>query len=196
MKVADMQADNPGSWMLHCHVADHMESGMYAKFVVYPADVTGADREPQTAFFGMPEAAQTLRFQKRGAHAVAGPARRLRAQSHRPGHGAGSLSHLRKAFIVQIGTRKIEFRPDGSGISAGSEGLLVVKNSSLYGNGTVTGGTLNFDLTLKGSAVRKELEQANLIKQGALAAHPQLHLDFTVGPAHHAGAADLKLLPP
>src|SRR5262249_47313161 len=24
MKVADMVADNPGSWLLHCHVADHM----------------------------------------------------------------------------------------------------------------------------------------------------------------------------
>ena len=34
MKVADMVADNPGTWLLHCHVADHMMAGMYAPFVV------------------------------------------------------------------------------------------------------------------------------------------------------------------
>jgi len=28
MVTADMRADNPGTWMIHCHVADHMEAGM------------------------------------------------------------------------------------------------------------------------------------------------------------------------
>jgi FtsP/CotA-like multicopper oxidase with cupredoxin domain len=31
-KTVDMIADNPGSWMFHCHVADHMEGGMMAFF--------------------------------------------------------------------------------------------------------------------------------------------------------------------
>ena len=35
MEVADMIADNPGTWMLHCHVADHMESGMMANYTIY-----------------------------------------------------------------------------------------------------------------------------------------------------------------
>lgn len=26
----DFVADNPGNWMLHCHVTDHQESGMMA----------------------------------------------------------------------------------------------------------------------------------------------------------------------
>lgn len=34
MKVADMVADNPGTWLLHCHVADHMMAGMYARYTV------------------------------------------------------------------------------------------------------------------------------------------------------------------
>jgi FtsP/CotA-like multicopper oxidase with cupredoxin domain len=34
MKVADMKADNPGTWMFHCHVADHMMGGMYALYVI------------------------------------------------------------------------------------------------------------------------------------------------------------------
>jgi len=36
MKTVDMMADNPGTWMFHCHVRDHMEGGMMAVYVVYP----------------------------------------------------------------------------------------------------------------------------------------------------------------
>jgi hypothetical protein len=31
----DMVADNPGTWLFHCHVADHMEGGMMAEFTIY-----------------------------------------------------------------------------------------------------------------------------------------------------------------
>ena len=31
----DMVADNPGVWMFHCHVADHMEAGMMSTFTIY-----------------------------------------------------------------------------------------------------------------------------------------------------------------
>jgi tetratricopeptide (TPR) repeat protein len=34
MKVADMVADNPGLWMFHCHVSDHMVEGMSARYQV------------------------------------------------------------------------------------------------------------------------------------------------------------------
>jgi len=34
MATADMVADNPGTWMFHCHVADHMESGMMATYTI------------------------------------------------------------------------------------------------------------------------------------------------------------------
>jgi FtsP/CotA-like multicopper oxidase with cupredoxin domain len=37
MKVADMIARNPGVWMLHCHVNDHMAAGMYATFTIRDA---------------------------------------------------------------------------------------------------------------------------------------------------------------
>ena len=36
MKVADMIADNPGLWMYHCHVNDHMAEGMSARYLVTP----------------------------------------------------------------------------------------------------------------------------------------------------------------
>ncbi|HLV85695.1 MAG TPA: multicopper oxidase domain-containing protein [Candidatus Sulfotelmatobacter sp.] len=34
-KAVDMLADNPGVWLLHCHVSDHMEAGMMATFTIY-----------------------------------------------------------------------------------------------------------------------------------------------------------------
>lgn len=40
MKVADMQPRNPGVWMYHCHVNDHMLEGMSARYEVLPANQT------------------------------------------------------------------------------------------------------------------------------------------------------------
>jgi hephaestin len=36
LKVADMVPDNPGTWLYHCHVNDHIEAGMLARFTVTP----------------------------------------------------------------------------------------------------------------------------------------------------------------
>jgi manganese oxidase len=36
MRTVDMVADNPGSWMLHCHVGDHVEAGMVSYYTVIP----------------------------------------------------------------------------------------------------------------------------------------------------------------
>jgi len=32
--AVDMLADNPGSWLFHCHVSNHMDSGMMAEFTI------------------------------------------------------------------------------------------------------------------------------------------------------------------
>jgi FtsP/CotA-like multicopper oxidase with cupredoxin domain len=34
MKVGDMVADNPGRWLLHCHVNDHMTAGMFTLYTI------------------------------------------------------------------------------------------------------------------------------------------------------------------
>jgi len=36
MKTVDMYPDNPGIWMYHCHVNDHIDAGMMALFQVLP----------------------------------------------------------------------------------------------------------------------------------------------------------------
>jgi Multicopper oxidase len=50
MVTIDMLADNPGTWMFHCHVEDHMENGMMAVYTIYapparpcPLTFTGGD---------------------------------------------------------------------------------------------------------------------------------------------------------
>ena len=34
--VADMTPDDPGIWMFHCHVNDHIKTGMTARYAVTP----------------------------------------------------------------------------------------------------------------------------------------------------------------
>ncbi len=34
MATADMIADDPGTWLLHCHVADHIDAGMIATYTI------------------------------------------------------------------------------------------------------------------------------------------------------------------
>lgn len=36
-ETVDMLADNPGTWMFQCHVADHIEAGMMATYRIRPA---------------------------------------------------------------------------------------------------------------------------------------------------------------
>ena len=36
MQVADMVPDNPGKWLFHCHVKDHLKAGMQAHYTVLP----------------------------------------------------------------------------------------------------------------------------------------------------------------
>jgi manganese oxidase len=37
MVTADMKADNPGEWMFHCHVVDHIAGGMLTSYQILPA---------------------------------------------------------------------------------------------------------------------------------------------------------------
>lgn len=54
MKVADMLANDPGDWLFHCHVAEHMNNGMFALVTVHPKDKPGVSRSPEKAFLGFP----------------------------------------------------------------------------------------------------------------------------------------------
>ena len=36
MVTADMKADNPGEWLYHCHVVDHIHAGMQTTYQILP----------------------------------------------------------------------------------------------------------------------------------------------------------------
>jgi manganese oxidase len=52
MKVADMKPKNPGIWMYHCHVNDHMLEGMSARYEVLPATDTTRRATPEKVVAG------------------------------------------------------------------------------------------------------------------------------------------------
>jgi hephaestin len=41
MQTADMQPDDPGMWLFHCHVNDHITAGMLTRYEVDPPSPTG-----------------------------------------------------------------------------------------------------------------------------------------------------------
>lgn len=61
MKLADFVADNPGDWLFHCHVADHMREGMFARMTVYEEGTVGVSRSPSRAFLGVSDAREAHR---------------------------------------------------------------------------------------------------------------------------------------
>jgi manganese oxidase len=52
MKILDMVPDNPGTWLFHCHVNDHISAGMLALFSVEPAGAAA----PKATGFSVPVA--------------------------------------------------------------------------------------------------------------------------------------------
>lgn len=59
MRTADMLADNPGQWLIHCHVGEHMMEGMYGAYRVFPKDGPVPAAAP---FFGLSEDKASVRL--------------------------------------------------------------------------------------------------------------------------------------
>jgi FtsP/CotA-like multicopper oxidase with cupredoxin domain len=47
-ETVDMVPDAPGLWLFHCHLDDHMEAGMMARYEVLPAPAATADTTQRT----------------------------------------------------------------------------------------------------------------------------------------------------
>ena len=47
-ETVDMVPDGPGLWLFHCHLDDHMEAGMMARYEVLPAPAAGAATNQRT----------------------------------------------------------------------------------------------------------------------------------------------------
>jgi len=183
MKVADMVADNPGNWLLECHVANHMAEGMFAQFTVLPKSATPP---AEAAFFGLRQARASLEIRRATLRGMNGPGFQLDFE------GKITVPQAFSAFIVpvriQIGERAVEFKPTRSGTATNGLDSFRIKNASGYG--VVYGGEMEFEATLRNPAWLGEVQKMKK-PDGSLSLPLSLH----VGKAEHKATASATVLP-
>ncbi len=150
MKVADMTADNPGSWLMHCHVSEHMQEGMFARVTVHPKS---SPRAPQSKFLGLGAAVQSLHITR----AEISPEKdELQLQ--------GSVTVvdvfgvLETAIMLRVGEKTFAFHLDKNGGGSATGSSFQVRNANRAG--VVSGGLMEFNATLQGGEWRQELLKA------------------------------------
>lgn len=141
MKVADFVADNPGDWLFHCHVADHMREGMFARMTVYAKDMVGAARTPAAAFLGLAGAEATLRL-TRVDHGTGGVLR-IEGEATVP-----EAFTVRRAKVkIGAGAEKlVALQLDPAGAARAEGAVFRVTNAGA--TGVVYGGWLRFEADL------------------------------------------------
>ncbi|MFM1768481.1 MAG: hypothetical protein RJA22_1010 [Verrucomicrobiota bacterium] len=185
MKVADMLADNPGSWLFHCHVAEHMQEGMFARVTVHPRTTNGPGRAAGPAFFGLRGAMESLRLQRAEVTLGAAQACTLRVEGSVTVFEAFSV--FTQPVELQLGETKVSFRPDRRNqatVAGPAGGTWRVRNASQFG--VVYGGMMEFEAVLTGSAWLEQLQRLNLTRGGPA------RFTLKVGDARHTGSIALQ----
>ncbi len=173
MKVADMVASNPGSWLYHCHVAEHMMEGMFTQFTIHPKAAKAVSTDPSVAFFGLTTAGQSLQIKR--AELINGNELQL----------AGTVtvfdafSIFNQTVALKIGGKTIAFQPDRSGLATAKGSTFRVRNVNPYG--VIYGGSLEFEIVLKGDGWQGELKQ--------LSGKTSLPVTLQLGEARHSATA-------
>ena len=179
MKVADLLADNPGSWLFHCHVAEHMREGMFARLTVYERGTVGVSRAPEAAFLGLPSATRSIRIDRAEAvlNLVASP---VRADLIVDGvMGAPENFNVRNAAVhVKFGEKEITFHLNEQGIGKEPRAMLRINNADE--SSVARGGRLDFQLTFSGADWLDGIPPA----AGPTAARV-VPLVLEIGPARH-----------
>jgi FtsP/CotA-like multicopper oxidase with cupredoxin domain len=179
-KVADQLADNPGSWLLHCHVSDHMMEGMFASYVVHPRDAPA----PPDPFLG-DLAPPSLRWT--GADIALDFAADAETPAEAELHGVVTIHPgfypRRSALAVRLGARRVPlvFTDKTSASGEGARFAALDTNEQ----GVVEDNTLHFKLSLDGVEWRTALAAAGL-RRGA-GGRVELPIEIEINGARHAG---------
>lgn len=177
-KVADHFADNPGTWLLHCHISDHMMEGMFANYVVHPKNAP-APPEPFLGSTRVPSlrctsADLTLDFA-------------LDAEAPIEAELQGVVSIYRgfyptkNTLAVRLGARRVPLVFDGKSTAHG-EGV----RCHLHGvneQGVLLEDTMDFKLTFEGAVWREALTAAGL-RRGQ-SGQIEVPLELEIGNARH-----------
>lgn len=189
MKVADLVADNPGSWLLHCHVAEHMTEGMFVPFVIHARDRVGVDRSPERAFLGLTGAKQSLRIGHAGLRldrsggAAASGTLTLRGEAS----VFEAFSVFKHPVRIQLGEKSVTFQPNSQGAARAPGGVLQIKN--VGASGVVYGQLMEFEVVLSGADWLAELKKNGLMATDeAIVSDKTMPLTMEIGAARHTTA--------
>ena len=190
MKVADFVADNPGTWLFHCHVAEHMREGMFARVVVYPRGTVGVERSAAQAFLGHPRAARSLRIDRAEAllNLAAMPARAALVIE-----GAVTVfeafSVFNQPIRIQLGERSLTFKPNQQGVAREPRAMFRVKNANEFG--VINHGLMEFELELNGADWLADLAPAAGDPAAAAASTREVPVRLDIGRVHHTATASI-----
>ena len=180
MKSADMLASNPGEWMIHCHVGDHMMEGMHGSFTVLPKDGPAPRGEP---FFGLGSGGNSVKWL--AAECVRDPANfKFTARGQVSAYENLALWNTRLG--ISVGKLKAESGLDRTG--AGAQGDVRFRILNADALGIVRSEFIEVEFTLGGH------EWAEVIN-GQLGAGnaTALSLSVTVDKTEHVSEIRLKI---
>ncbi len=190
MKVADLLADNPGTWLYHCHVAEHMREGMFARLTVLPRDTLGVSRAPADAFLGLPAAPRSIRLDRAEAllNLIVTPARAevvILGVMGAPDDFAVNGQTVR----VRLGNRESTVQLNSNGIGKTAHAWLRLNNTDE--SGLARGGRLEFELIFSG-ADWLALQPPSTTSAGSSASSVHtLPLEIEIGTTRHSVAVTL-----
>ena len=196
MKVADMVADNPGSWLFHCHVADHMMEGMFARVTVHAEGAKQISRAPEHAFFGLPKGLESLKLTRAevrlNSRADGSPAGELRLEGSVSVHEAFSI--FTQTVQVQLGGKTESFKPNRLGVATTTNGTFTAKNAGRFG--VVYGGLLQFEAVISRPDFIEELKALGWdgTAQGE-ARKLTAPISLGVGAARHSATTEISIQP-
>lgn len=160
MKVADMRADNPGSWLFHCHVSEHMNEGMFTRFIIHPKDTSDARPALKNPFFGIPSEQASMRFKKADVLAGTGTTKViLRGILTTP----NAFAVLANPVTVHIGDSTAAFTIDKNGVATGTNESAKLRIWTPCEFGVIYGGKLDFELELTGDPWVEEIQATRAV---------------------------------
>ena len=188
MKVADMLADNPGSWLMHCHVSEHMQEGMFARVIVHSKS---SPRAPKSAFLGLGAALQSLQITRADVVFGLSPGKyELKLEGTVTVHEAFPLRET--AITLQVGGQSFSFNLDPSGDATNAGNFFQVKNADE--SGVVRGGLMKFEATLSGNELGRELQQAGVRKTAVNDQPLVAPINMNIGSIRHSANVQVMRL--
>ena len=142
-------------------------------------------RAPESAFFGMPQALQSLHIDRAEAVIDAADSCRITLEGNVTVFRAFSV--FNQAVRIQLGEKSVTFQPDVSGRATSDAGTFRVKNASRFG--VIADGPMQFEATLTGAGWLAELQKLGAVTGSRMKPEATVTWKMQVGAAQHSATA-------